>query len=36
MTMGIEAEEVAEGLYGDDGPWERILFWNDIMQEYFK
>jgi hypothetical protein len=33
MTMGVEAKEVAEGLDGDDGAGERIIFRNDILYE---
>ena len=33
MTMGVEAKEVAEGLDGDDGAEERIIFRNNILYE---
>ncbi len=33
MTMGVEAQEVAEGLDGDDGAGERIIFRDDILYE---
>jgi hypothetical protein len=33
MTMGVETEEVPEGLDGNDGAGERVPFGNDIPYE---
>jgi hypothetical protein len=33
MAVGIEAEKIAEGLNGDDGSRDRILFLYDLLQE---
>ena len=33
VAVGIEAEEVAEGLDGDDGAGNRIPFWYGLLQE---
>ena len=33
MTVGIESEEIAEGLDSDDGARDGIIFWNRILDK---
>jgi hypothetical protein len=33
MTVGVESEKIAEGLNGDHGARDRILFVYDLLQE---
>jgi hypothetical protein len=33
VAVGIESEEIAEGLHGDDGAGDRIIFRNCILEK---
>lgn len=34
--MGIETEEIAEGLDGDDGAGNGIVLWDGLLEEDFQ
>jgi hypothetical protein len=36
VAMGIESEEIAESLTGDDGAEDRIVLRNHFLEKYFQ